>query len=222
MDYVLKMFGTARAVSDVVDYSTNDYIHRASVIFKSADPPTPKELKEVIALYGEKNGDQGFHKVVAVTNNSIGMSSAEQVQNRAILMAKIIKRRIDLGKYNNIITKLGATPDEFLVVLFKKAQLKYAGSFWKSSKLNEYLDIQNTNPKEKYKIQYNNIAKTLSADFFSDYKENGPKFIDLKKSIDQYKKNGKLTAGWLWGGKRRTRRHNIRGKNNRTKHYRKI
>ena len=218
---------------------TNNYTNRSGNIFKSSDPPKADELKAVIAEYNPDAGISGTAGVMRA-NNLVGQKSPAQLWNIVILLALLIQKLIDNGTYSNILQYLNtaldinstvangstakpiATNDDLLVVLFKMAQLKYS-SGWNSKPLFQLIDLPEVlpTPPNKYtESQLNNVKNKLQADFFADA-PNGPIFKSFKTAFLQYKKNGKLKAGWFWGGRRtckgkgRSKGHKGKGKDKR-------
>lgn len=218
------LYADAHMASDVISITTNDYNHRSAAIFKETNPPKADELKAVIAMYSPDAGNSG---TAAFTrgNNLLGEKSPSQRNNIVILLALLIQNLIDSGTYSNIlqylntalninstvssspnVTQVIATNDDLLVVLFKMAQLKYS-SVWNSKPLLQLIDLPDVlpTPPNKYtEAQLNNVKNKLQADFFADA-PNGPIFKSFKTAFLQYKKDGRLKAGWFWGG-RRTRK----------------
>jgi hypothetical protein len=216
---------------------TNNYTNRSGNIFKSSDPPKADELKEVITMYTPDAGISGTAGVMRA-NNLVGQKSPAQLWNIVILLALLIQILINNGTYTNILQYLNtalasssntaqpavapmeATNDDLLVVLFKMAQLKYS-SGWNSKPLFQLIDLPEilpTPPNKYTDAQLNNVKNKLQDDFFVDAPD-GPIFKSFKTAFLQYKKNGKLKAGWFWGG-RRTRKgkskskgHKVKGKN---------
>jgi len=207
---------------------TNNYTNRSGNIFKSSDPPTANELKEVIKMYSPDAGISGAAGVMRA-NNLVGQKSPAQLWNIVILLALLIQILINKGTYSNILQYLNtalassstvangstakpiATNDDLLVVLFKMAQLKYSG-YWNSKPLLQLIDLPTPPKKDELytEAQLTNVTNKLQADFFADA-PNGPIFKSFKTAFLQYKKNGKLKAGWFWGG-RRTRKGKGRSK----------
>lgn len=209
---------------------TNNYTNRSGNIFKSSDPPKADELKAVIEMYSPDAGISGTAGVMRA-NNLLGLKSPSQLWNIVILLALLIQNLIDSGTYSNIlqylntalannstetsssnVTQVIATNDDLLVVLFKMAQLKYS-SGWNSKPLLQLIDLPEVlpTPPNKYtEAQLNNVKNKLQADFFVDA-PNGPIFKSFKTAFLQYKKDGRLKAGWFWGG-RRTRKGKGRSK----------
>ena len=218
MDWLFGAYSAARVTTDAISVGTNDYTHRASEVFKSANPPKVADLNQLIQEYSTAKGTEGT-ALMGIGNHLFAKKSPAERNNTVILLASLIKNIIDANTYTNIISKLqvvnpAITKDDFFVVLFKLAQLKYSGT-WNSDTLYKMVDtLDNT-------VRLNNVKNKLQDDFFADASHgpdasDGPIFTSFKTAMLQYKKDGRLKTGWFWGG-RRTRKGKSRSKGHKGK-----
>ena len=102
MDWLFGAYSAARVTTDAISVGTNDYTHRASEVFKSANPPKVADLNQLIQEYSMAKGTEGT-ALMGIGNHLFAKKSPAERNNMVILLASLIKNIIDANTYTNII-----------------------------------------------------------------------------------------------------------------------